>query len=228
MRTMAKNPCHALLPSAIAVAAALLLAPPPAPAATAKARPKSSTSAPAGAFYRCKSPTGESYVGQDIPPECVGTDIEVLDKSGRVIRTISGQRSEEQIDQQKAEMEARNAAAQRDRTLLATYLSVADIERLRDQRVELLEQQAMVTKQYIQNLHAREARLMQDAQRYRPYSSNPKAPPLPESVAAEIVNTVNGLQVYQQELVKNTAEQQQLRDSFGADITRFKELKGLK
>lgn len=223
---MAKNPCHALLPSTIAVAAAVLLATSPAAAAT-KSR-STSSSAPAGSFYRCKSAAGQSFVGQDIPPECIGTDVEVLDRSGRVIRVITGQRSDEQIDQQKAEMEARNAAAQRDRTLLATYLSVADIERLRDQRVELLEQQAAVTKQYIQNLQARQARLMQDAQRYHPYSSNPKAPPLPESVAAEMVNTVNGLQVYQQELVKNTAEQQQLRDSFGADIARFKELKGVK
>jgi hypothetical protein len=223
---MAKNSSHALIPASIAIAAALLLVAGPAPAAT-KARSMSSA-APPGAFYRCKSATGQSFVGQDIPPECIGTDVEVLDKSGRVTRVITGQRSEEQIDQQKAEMEARNAAAQRDRTLLATYLSVADIERLRDQRVELLEQQALVTKQYIQNLHAREARLMQDAQRYRPYSPNPKAPPLPESMAAEMVNTVNGLQVYQQELVKNTAEQQELHDSFGADIARFKELKGLK
>ena len=36
---------------------------------------------------------------------------------------------------------AAEAAAQRDRTLLATYLTVADIERLRDQRLEILVQQ---------------------------------------------------------------------------------------
>jgi hypothetical protein len=48
---------------------------------------------------------------------------------------------------------------------------------------------------------------------------------LPEALAAEIVNTVNGLQVYEQELVKNMGDQQQLRAEFDADISRFKELK---
>jgi hypothetical protein len=47
-------------------------------------------------------------------------------------------------------------------------------------------------------------------------------------VAEEMVNTVNGLQVYQQELAKNTSEQLRLRDEFESDIARFKQLKGIK
>jgi hypothetical protein len=39
---------------------------------------------------------------------------------------------------------------------------------------------------------------------------------------------VNGLQVYEQELAKNTTEQQRLRGEFDADIARFKELKGIR
>jgi len=120
------------------------------------------------------------------------------------------------------------AAAQRDRTLIATYLSVADIERLRDQRVDLLEQQNIVTRQYIANLRAREARLMESVQRFRPYSPKPNAPALPEQIASEIVNTVKGLQVYEQELVKNTTERERVTREFSADISRFKELKGIK
>jgi hypothetical protein len=53
------------------------------------------------------------------------------------------------------------------------------------------------------------------------------APPLPDHIAEDIVNTVNGLQVYQQELAKNLQEQQELRSTFDADIVRFKELKGI-
>ena len=69
---------------------------------------------------------------------------------------------------------------------------------------------------------------MADVQRYRPYSDKPKAPPLPDHLAEEMVNTVNGLQVYEEELAKNTAEQDRLRAEFDADIARFKELKGVK
>jgi hypothetical protein len=179
-------------------------------------------------MYRCKAGNGRTYVSQAIPPECMDLDVEILDGTGRVVRVIPGRQTLEEIAQQKATEEAKAASAQRDKTLLATYLTVADIERLRDQRIELLEQQNVVTRQYISNLRAREARLMQSVQRYRPYSPKPNAPALPEQIASEIVNTVKGLQVYEQELTKNTSERERLAREFGADIQRFKELKGLK
>ena len=178
--------------------------------------------------YRCRDARGQSHFAQAIPPACMDLDVEVLDSSGRVVRTIPGRRTMEQMAAQKAAEDAAKAAAQRDRTILATYLSVADIERLRDQRLELLEQQSHVTKQYIVNLRERESRLMGDVQRFRPYNEAPAAPPLPDHVAEDIVNTVNGLQVYEEELAENTAEQNELRAAFDADIERFKELKGLR
>jgi hypothetical protein len=179
-------------------------------------------------IYRCKSASGHSFFGQNIPPECMGADVEVLDQTGRVVRMIPGTKSLEQIAAQKAAEDAKAVAAQRDRTLLATYLTVADIERLRDQRIDLLEQQNVVTRQYITNLRAREARLMESVQRFRPYSTKPNAPALPEQIASEIVNTVKGLQVYEQELAKNTTERERVTQEFAADISRFKELKGIK
>jgi len=177
--------------------------------------------------YRCRDAKGQSYFGQNIPPECMDADVEVLDGSGRVVRVIPGKLALEAVAAQKNAEESQKISAQRDRTLLATYLSVADIERLRDQRLELLVQQARVTEQYVVNLKERETRLTEDVRRYRPYSDSPRAPVLPDHVAEDIVNTVNGLQVYQQELAKNTAEQQRLRGEFDSDIARFKELKGV-
>jgi hypothetical protein len=205
-------------------AAALLLAVP----FTADAASKKSAAPKGEEVYRCRDANGRFVYGQAIPAPCMEQDIEVLDGSGRVVRVIPGRRSMEEAAAQKAQEEAAKAAAQRDRTLLATYLSVADIERLRDQRLELLEQQSRVTEQYIANLRERETRLMTDVQRFRPYNDSTKAPPVPDHIAEEMVNTVNGLQVYEEELAKNTAERNKLRAEFDADITRFKELKGVK
>jgi len=178
--------------------------------------------------YRCRDAKGQAHYGQSIPEVCMDLDIEVLDGAGRVIRTIPGRRSLDQVAAKQAAEDAAKTAAQRDRTLLATYLSVADIERLRDQRVELLEQQSRVTEQYIANLRERESRLVSDAQRFRPYSDRDGAAPLPDQLAEEMVNTVNGRQVYEQQLAKNTDERNRLRTEFDADIARFKELKGVK
>ena len=43
-----------------------------------------------------------------------------------------------------------------------------------------------------------------------------------------MVNTVNGIRVYEEELARNKQEQAELKASFEADIKRFKELKGIK
>jgi hypothetical protein len=178
--------------------------------------------------YRCRDAHGHIYAGQAIPEECMGGDIEVLDQNGRLVRVIPGRAALQEAAAQQAAEEARIAASNRDRTLIATYLSVEDIERLRDQRVDMLAQQAHVTQQYVANLEEREARLVQEVQRFRPYSAAADAPVLPDHIGEDIVNTVNGLQVYQEELARNTAEQDKLRSEFDADITRFKQLKGIK
>jgi len=216
------RPENRLRPTTISAAALLLAAPFLVFAAGAGQPPGGDE------VYRCRDANGRFVYGQAIPAPCMEQDIEVLDGSGRVVRVIPGRRSMEEAASQKAQEDAVKAAAQRDRTLLATYLSVADIERLRDQRLELLEQQSRVTEQYIANLRERESRLMTDAQRFRPYNESPEAPPVPDHVAEEMVNTVNGLQVYEEELTKNTAERNKLRAEFDADIARFKELKGVK
>lgn len=183
------------------------------------------------AVYRCKDANGQSHFGQSIPAVCMGRDIEVLDNTGRVVRRIDNAavlalRAEQQ-ELEAARVRAAELAAQRDRTLLATYLTVNDIERLRDNRLEILVLQSQVTSEYISNLRERETRLIQDVQRFRPYSPRPNAPPVPDHLAEEMVNTINGLQVYQEQLAKNTTEQTRLREEFDRDIARFKELKGL-
>jgi len=216
---------HKTLVIVAALALPALLLASPADAAARKGQstaPKSDEAA-----YRCRDANGRAIISQSIPAECMEADIEVLDSTGRVVRIIPGRESLAEIEAQKAAHAEMLAAENRDKTLLKTYLAVEDIERLRDQRLELLVQQGRVTDQYVVNLKEREARLAQDAQRYRPYSERPNAPPLPDHIAEDIVNTVNGLQVYQQELAKNLQEQQELRDSFDADISRFKELKGI-
>lgn len=200
-----------------------------APALAARKKPR--TPSTHEAVYRCKDANGQSHFGQSIPAVCMGRDIEVLDNTGRVVRRIDNSavlalRAEQQ-ELEAARQKAAELAAQRDRTLLATYLTVTDIERLRDNRLEILVLQSQVTREYIANLRERENRLIQDVQRFRPYSAKSNAPAVPDHLAEEMVNTINGLQVYQEELAKNTSEQTRLREDFDRDIARFKELRGL-
>lgn len=184
------------------------------------------------AFYRCKDGKGQTLYGDSMPFGCHGFDTEVLNVHGMVVRTIEGDQSRaSRLSREAAENKDRQAKQQRlqrDRMLLETYLSVEDIERLRDQRVELLVAQYRATEQTINNMRERQSRLETQVARFKPYSSKPNAPPLPDHLAEEMVNTVNSLRVYQESLTKNRAEQAEVKATFGADIKRFKELKGLR
>lgn len=184
------------------------------------------------AFYRCKDAKGQTFYGDSKPPACEGLDTEVLNDNGMVLRVIEGTQSRAAREQREVAesrvRKEREAREQRDRMLIETFLTVEDIERLRDQRLELLDSKYRVTEQNISNLHERQTRLQTQIARFKPYSDKENAPPLPDHLAEEMVNTVNGMHVYQETLTKTRAEQAELKATFGADIARFKELKGIK
>lgn len=184
------------------------------------------------AFYRCKDAKGQLLYGDSMPFGCNGFDTEVLNANGMVLRTIEGDQSRasrlSREASEKSSVQAKQQRLQRDRMLLETYLSVEDIERLRDQRLELLAAQYRATEQTIKNMRERQSRLETQVARFKPYSDKPGAPPVPDHLAEEMVNTVNGMRVYQESLTKNRAEQAEVKSTFGADIKRFKELKGLR
>jgi hypothetical protein len=184
------------------------------------------------AFYRCKDLQGQMHYGDSAPSACAGLDTEVLNDKGMILRVIEGEktraaRMEREAVEGKVRKERDDRQA-RDRNLIETYLTVEDIERLRDQRLDLLTAQYRVTEQNISNLRERQGRLEGTIARFKPYSDNPNAPPLPDHLAEEMVNTVNSLRVYQESLAGNRKEQADIKTSFDADIKRFKELKGLK
>jgi hypothetical protein len=184
------------------------------------------------AFYRCKDGSGQTHYGDSMPRPCMGLDTEVLNDRGIVTRVIEGEKTKaarlEREAAEKKQREEREAREQRDRMLIETYVTVADIERLRDQRLELLESQYRVTEQNIKNLRERQTRVEQQIARFKPYNDKANAPPLPDHLAEELVNIVNGARVYRESLEKNKQEQAAVKATFAADIKRFKELKGLK
>jgi len=188
--------------------------------------------APEESMYRCKGPDGKVRAGSSMPPECYGRDTEVLSKNGTVLRVIETQNTKEKRQDVEAAQEqaakTRSEQLLRDRVLMDTYLSVADIERLRDQRLDMLDAQLKLTEQHVISLKDRINRLRDDAARFSPYSTKPNAPPLPDHVAEEIVNTVKSIAVDQQTIDIKRNEQETMTVKFAQDIKRFKELKGIK
>jgi Domain of unknown function (DUF4124) len=185
------------------------------------------------AVYRWKDKDGNVFISDKVPPDAAGFDRDVLNENGVEVGFQEGEITPEERaakaakDAQEAVARAARAeVARRDRMLLETYITVSDIEDLRDRRLELLESQIKVTELYLTNLRKRLVGLQAEASAFKPYSTSADAPQIPENLALDITRTLGSINNYEQTLARTRADQQALRDSFDNDIARFRQLKG--
>jgi hypothetical protein len=185
-------------------------------------------------LYRWVDKDGIVRYGDRIPPEYANVDRDVLNNQAVTVGFEEGEVTPEEqaeIDRLKAiadaEQLARDNAARRDRMLLETYISVADIEDLRDRRLELLSSQIKVTELYLANLRKRLTALEDEASVYKPYSQKENAPPVPEELALDMQRAVASISLYEQTLERTLKDQSALSAAFEQDIIRFRELKRL-
>jgi hypothetical protein len=184
-------------------------------------------------LYKWTDRNGVVHYGDKIPPEYADLDRNVLNDQGVRVGFEEGEVTEAEravIEQREAALEAERLAkveiARRDRMLLETYLTVADIEDLRDRRLELLESQIKVTELYLGNLRKRLVGLQTEAERFKPYTTRADAPQIPEDLALDISRTTASILLYEQTLARTRSDQEALRTSFDNDISRFREIKG--
>jgi hypothetical protein len=181
--------------------------------------------------YRWVDDAGVTHYGDRVPPEHAGTELSVLNEQGVKINTVEGTKTPEQLAKEgrdrevrAKQIEKRDAALLRDRVLLSTYLSVDEIEALRDRRMELVDGQIRVIQIYLDNLREKLLKLDKESQRFSPYSSDPNARPIDEKLARELSDTLDSIMLYEKNLSKTRAEQDMLVSKFAADITRFQDL----
>jgi hypothetical protein len=185
-----------------------------------------------GRTYKWVDEHGVVHYGDHVPPEYSATERQVLNEYGVPVASEDGAKTPEQIAAEKeaakkAEAERQQAllAARRDQVLLDTYLSVDEIEALRDRRLELIDTQIKVTENYLQGLREVLKKLQDEAEAYKPYSSDPNAPPIDERLAKELATTMDSIMLYEKNLEATRARKTDVIGQFASDIDRFRELK---
>ena len=185
-----------------------------------------------GKVYKWTDDKGEIHYGDAVPAQYAEQEQTILNQHGLAVGAIPGRHSAEQIAAEDAahatEESARDAQKkrqQRDQNLLATYLSVEEIETLRDRRSEIIDGQARVISQYLEQLTTRTTQLTEQMRHFRPYATKATAPVLPEHLAEDVVRTLEDTQSQQRALRAKREELQHTRDQFAEDIARFRELK---
>ena len=176
-------------------------------------------------LYKWVDKDGVTHYGDHVPPEYASQEQHVLNSQGYEIKRLDAEKTAAQAaaeDQKRVDAEQRQL---RDKNLLNTYASVQEIERLRDQRLTLLADQIKVTTQFLDTLNGRMKKMRADSQRFKPYSSDPKAPAMPDQMAEDLVRLTTDVRTQETNLKQKRSEESTMSIQFESDIDRFKELK---
>jgi hypothetical protein len=177
--------------------------------------------------YQWQDEQGVTHYGDRIPPEYASQEHRVINGHGIEIEHTDAQKTPDQLadeDQKRADAAQR---ASRDRNLLASYVSVQEIEHLRDQRKALLSDQIKVTGQFLDTLNKKMTGLRGASARFKPYSSDPNAPPMTDQLAEDLVRVGSDIITQEENLREKRSEEAAMSRQFDSDIARFKELKGI-
>ena len=182
--------------------------------------------------YKWTDAQGGVHYGDAVPPQYAEQDKSLMNAQGVVVGTIPGKRTPEQLEAEATKRRAEDAAhqaviksRQRDQNLLSTYLSVQEIEALRDRRADLLEAQARVTIQYREQVRLRQQQLEHELARFKPYNKAPGAQQPPLALLENLAHTIEDSAAQDRNLTIKHEELEQLKMQFASDIARFKELK---
>lgn len=178
-------------------------------------------------LYKWVDEQGVTHYGDQVPPEYATKERQVVNSQGVEVDRLEAQKTPEQLAEEDKKKQDAIARANRDKNLLSTYGSVQEIERLRDQRISLLTDQIRVTTQFLEILNSKMTKLRAASMRFRPYSADPKAPPMSDQMAEDLVHVGNDIRTQEDNLREKRSEVANMTQEFDSDIARYKELKGI-
>lgn len=178
--------------------------------------------------YKWVDEDGVVHYGHALPPSEAGRAHKVLNEQGIAVEDVATAKTAEQIAEEARLAAAAKEAAKRDQVLLNTYLSVDEIENLRDRRVELLEAQNRVTQKYLDGLEDKLSGLQAEAAGHEARAESAgEAVAIPADLSAEISHAERGIEGYRREIETRRVDQERIRAQFDADIARFQGTQGL-
>jgi hypothetical protein len=178
-------------------------------------------------LYKWVDKDGVTHYGDRVPPEYASQEQHILNSRGYEINHLDAQKTPEQMAADDRKRLDAEQSQLRDKNLLNTFASVQEIERLRDQRIQLVADQIKVTSQFLETLNGKMKKMRADSTHYRPYSSDPKALAMPDQVVEDLVRLTTDMHTQEQNLRQKRSEEASMSIQFESDIDRFKELKHL-
>ncbi len=186
----------------------------------------SALSAGAGQLYRWVDDQGQVHYGDQIPPNETKKGGAVLSNTGREVRTLKRQKTQDEITaEEKAAREQAEAERQRqrqeerDRVLLQTFTSEQDILDARDRKLAAVEGSIRLTQGRLDTLKKSLAAKRKEA------ADTERSGRVVSEALSNAITTLEG-QVAENEhfLVGKHQEIDNLKQQYGADLERYREL----
>jgi hypothetical protein len=175
--------------------------------------------------YKWVDEKGVTHYGDTVPSEYSQREQRVLNSQGLEVTKRQAEMSPKEAAEFAAKQKEESRRKQHDMFLISTYPSVREIENVRDVRLDQINGQIVAAEAYISSLNSRIEGLKQRALNFAPYNTKPNARRMPDDLAEEMVRASSELRTQNSALVTKRAEHQNVVDQFGADISRFKELR---
>ena len=183
----------------------------------------------AGKLYKWVDDEGHTHYSDKIPPSDARRARTHLDERGVTVDKIDAAKSAEQIRQEAEEARLRReqerlAEKQRaeDRVLLRTFRTTDDIEMARDGQIQAVDTYIRVTQSNIKRLKNTLVEMQQNAAESELSG---------QTVSVRYLNDIDtkrqALKESYQSIVDREREKNRIRQSFAADLKRFRELKKL-
>jgi Domain of unknown function (DUF4124) len=175
--------------------------------------------------YKWVDEKGVTHYGDSVPAEYSQREQSMLNSQGLEVGRRGREMTAEEAAAYSAKVREESRRKQHDMFLISTYPSVAEIESVRDTRLELLNGQVKAAEAYIASLTTRVEGLKNRSLGFAPYNTKPGARRLPDDLAEEMVRAMSELRTQNSALTAKRSELKSVEDQFAEDIDRFKELR---
>ncbi len=179
-----------------------------------------------------KDKDGVHTCGNAVPPEYAQQSTKRLNKQGvtveKTARAKTGEElkkeramKREQAEKDKEERRIANIQARKDLVLLQTYNSEDELELARDGKIAVLDSRIKHNQQVIAKLESSQAELQKEAA-----AIERSGKPVPETLRKDLDDVESRISKRQRVNEQYANEQGEVRETFIADIARYRELKG--
>jgi predicted RNase H-like nuclease (RuvC/YqgF family) len=181
--------------------------------------------AAAAQSYRCVGKDGKKYYGQAVPPQCIGQPTEQLNAQGMVVRRIDAQASaaEQAAKAREAEEKRKRDVilkeeSRKNKALLSTYTSEADIELARKRALEENQKAVKETEARVAALKKRQADLKKEMEFFQGKNKPPA------KMEQEIKDNAFSISTQENLLAQKQKEVDSINAKYDEDKKRYIEL----